>query len=72
MVHIIDEEGNILGNIYADIPLPVKELRSLVGRIGGQDSVDEAFLISLVKAGKSVGEHTEGGQAEYPPGAPAF
>lgn len=60
VVEVIDQKRDILGNITAYIPLAGKEFGILVGTVGGDHFVDSAVLISLVKGGKAIGEHTEG------------
>ena len=60
MVHGINQKRDVLGDVTTDVPFFLEKVRSLVGTVGGDHFVDSAVLISLVKGGKAIGEHTEG------------
>ena len=65
MVQIVDDKGNVLAHIYAGIVGLRQKLRRLVYQVGGEDPVDQAVLVVLVKFGEAVGEESEGGAAEH-------
>ena len=52
MVQIVDDKGNVLAHIYAGIVGLRQKLRRLVYQVGGEDPVDQAVLIILVKLGQ--------------------
>ena len=64
MVQSINDVSNVLTHITVDIPLSLKQFRSLVDQVGGQNLVDNAVLVSLVELVQTVGEEAEGGEDE--------
>ena len=56
MVQSIDDVSNVLTHITVDIPLSLKQFRSLVDQVGGQNLVDNAVLVSLVELVQTVGD----------------
>ena len=64
MVQSINDVSNVLTHITVDIPLSLKQFRSLVDQVGGQNLVDNAVLVSLVELVQTVGEEAEGGEYE--------
>ena len=65
MVQVIDDERDVFAHIYADIVWSGEKLRCLIYQVGGQDAVDQAVLIVLVKLLQSVGKQTKGRAYEY-------
>ena len=58
----VDDIGDVFAHIAVDVPLAAEKLRCLVDQIGGQDTMDQAVLICLVKSVKTGGEEAEGGE----------
>ena len=64
MVQSINDVSNVLTHITVDIPLSLKQFRSLVDEVGSQYLIDDAVLISLVELVQTVGEETKSGEDE--------
>lgn len=46
----VDDIGNVFAHIAVDVPLAAKQFRRLVDQVGGENPVDQAILVNLVKA----------------------
>ena len=60
----VDYIRNVLAHINLGIPLALKKLGSSVNKVCGEDSGDDAVLVSLIHTVKTVAEETEGGKYE--------
>ena len=59
MVQSIDDVSDVFAHITVYIIRFLKKLRCLVYKVGGQEVVEETFLISLVELVHTVGEKTK-------------
>ena len=64
VVEGVDDVGNVLAHTYLNVPGLVCKLGIVIDEVGGKDLVDDTFLISLIKALKTVGEEAEGSEVE--------
>ena len=61
----INDVGNVLAHTYFNVPGLVCKLGVVVDEVSGEDLINDAFLVSLIKALKTVCEKAEGSEVEY-------
>ena len=64
VVESIDDVGNVLAHTYLNIPRLGSKLGIVIDEVGGEDLIDDTFLVSLIEALKTVGKESEGGKVE--------
>ena len=72
MVQRVDQKSHVLAHIAVHIIGPGQKFRRLIDQVGGEDGIDDPFLIGLVELLQTVGEKSEGGCREDPAGVPPF
>ena len=72
MVQSIDDVSDVFAHITVYIIRFLKKLRCLVYKVGGQEVVEETFLISLVELVHTVGEKTKSSTDEDAAGFSLF
>ena len=66
MVQRVDQKSHVLAHIAVHIIGPGQKFRRLIDQVGGEDGIDDPFLIGLVELLQTVGEKSEGGCREDP------
>ena len=66
MIQRLDNQGNVLAHVAADIVRTFQKFRALVFQVCGQNAVNQAFLVSFVKLFHAVCKQSEGSRGENP------
>ena len=59
VVQRIDQQSDIFAEVTVDVVRSAQQFRCLVDQVCCQDSVDDTFLVSLVKLIKTICKQTE-------------
>ena len=60
VIQRVDDQGNVLAQIAADIIRTFQQFRRLINQVGGQQFCEQPFLVSPVKPLQAAGKEAEG------------